>query len=168
MSGDSRTRADTKLLGQCRLEESLMCGPGESPEVAGRVRRTHTAHRGCRGKEYTVGPQGSEAVLDTLPGSTQKVQSLGEDDAVVCVSRQRAGSLQVRDERHAGVSGIDVDNDALGNSIGPEPRCVRVVLDLEHRPTDHVAMLAQEGFDITPIHWRASIKAVVITERLER
>jgi hypothetical protein len=159
---------DTEVARPVPVEEFADAGPRESPEVACRVRRTHTAHRGCRGKEYAVGPQGSEAVLDTLPGSTQKVQRLGEDDAVVCVSRQRAGLLEVRDERRARVRSIDVDNDALGNSIGPERRCVGAVLYLEHRPTDHVAMLAQEGFDITPVHWRASIEAVVITKRLER
>jgi hypothetical protein len=139
---------DTEAARPVPVEEFDDAGPGKSPEVAGRVCRTHTAHRGCRGKEYAVRPQGSEAVFDTLPGPTQQVERLGEDDAVVCVSRQRAGLLEVRDERRARVRGIDVDNDALGHSIGPEPHCVGIVLYLEHRPTDHVAMLAQGGFDI--------------------
>jgi hypothetical protein len=159
---------DTEAARPVPVEEFADAGPRESPEVAGRVCRTHTAHRGCRGKEYAVRPQGTEAVFDTLPGPTQEVQRLGEDDAVVCVSRQRAGSLEVRDERRSRVRGIAVDNEALGYSIAPELHCVGIVLYLEHGPSDHVAMLAQEGFDIAPVDWRASFEAVEITKRLER
>lgn len=126
-------------------EELAHPGGREAPEVAMGVRRAHAAERRRGGEQDAASPQGAKAVVDAVVRSAEKTRRLGEDDAVVRLWRQGAHLLEVCDERHARVAGVDVDDDTLGDPIGTESCGVGVVLNFEHPPMDRVATRIQNA-----------------------
>src|SRR3954452_11543299 len=118
-----------------------------------------------RDERHASGLKRRTNLLDGGGHVENQVQHLGKDHAIERPLRQHVLIGEVADDGCFTVTGVDVEDVLLHNSIGAEAMRVGVVADLENASADVGGMLLKEGLDVMAVDRRSAAVTELGAER---